>query len=180
MPSKKALATLSPEEIDERFMIEAIRLAEENLKTNEGGPVGAVIVLDGKIIGKSANESFLTSDPTAHAEMQAIRKACRKLKTLDLSGTIIYTNCEPCPMCLGAIYWAKIEKIYYAASKEDTYAIGFDDKVIFWEFNKPDDKKEIPRVQIIKAKALPALQKWKEIGESRINAFEAGSRRAKV
>jgi len=180
MPSKNAPAAFSSDELDERFMMEAIRLAEENLKSNKGGPVGAVIVLDGKVMGKSANESFLTSDPTAHAEMQAIRKACRKLKTLDLSGTVIYTNCEPCPMCLGAIYWAKIEKIYYAASKEDTYTIGFDDKVIFREFTKADDQKEIPRIQIIKAKALPALQKWKEIGESRINAFEAGSRKAEV
>jgi tRNA(Arg) A34 adenosine deaminase TadA len=112
-----------------KFMQLAIQLSEQNVDQGKGGPFGAVVVKDGKVIAKSANKVTSSNDPTAHAEVSAIRAACKKLKTFDLSGCVIYTSCEPCPMCLGAIYWARLDKIYYANTKVDAAAIGFDDQI---------------------------------------------------
>src|SRR5690349_11153148 len=109
----------------EKFMKLAIQLSKKNVLDNIGGPFGAVIVKDGRVIAKSANKVTTTNDPTAHAEVSAIRLACKKLKTFDLSGCVIYTSCEPCPMCLSAVYWAKINFIYYANTKQDADDIGF-------------------------------------------------------
>lgn len=138
----------------------AIRLSEQNVEKALGGPFGAVIVKDGKVIAKSANTVTTTNDPTAHAEVSTIRKACRKLKTFDLTGCVIYTSCEPCPMCLGAIYWARIGTIYYANTKKDAADIGFDDHFIYEELEKPMEKRLLPVVQLMRDDALPAFKKW--------------------
>jgi guanine deaminase len=121
----------------ELFMRMAIKLSEENVNQNLGGPFGAVIVKDGKVIAKSANKVTTSNDPTAHAEVSAIRLACQELNTFDLSGAVIYTSCEPCPMCLGAIYWSRIETIYYGNTKKDAAEINFDDKFIYDELAQP-------------------------------------------
>jgi guanine deaminase len=144
----------------QEFMKLAIQLSEQNVLGSVGGPFGAVIVKDGKIIAKSANKVTSTNDPTAHAEVSAIRMACKKLKTFDLRGCIIYTSCEPCPMCLSAIYWAKIDFIYYANTKQDAEDIGFSDKFIYEEFNKPMDKRQLPITQMMRDEAQPAFKLW--------------------
>lgn len=146
----------------ERFMRLAIRLSMRNVEKAQGGPFGAVIVKDGTIIARSANKVTLTNDPTAHAEVSAIRQACRKLKSFDLSGCIIYTSCEPCPMCLGAIYWANIDTIYYGNTKNDAAAIGFDDKFIYDELDKPLEKRTLPIVQLMRIHASEAFKLWEK------------------
>lgn len=138
----------------------AIRLSEKNVDEAKGGPFGAVIVKDGKVVAKSANKVTLINDPTAHAEVSAIRAACKKLKNFDLSGCIIYTSCEPCPMCLGAIYWARLDKIYYANTKKDAAAIGFDDQFIYEELDVAMEKRQLPIIQIMRNEALSAFRKW--------------------
>ena len=120
-----------------KFMKKAIRLSIANVEKGNGGPFGAVIVKDGKVIARGVNNVTSTNDPTAHAEIVAIRKACKALKTYQLTGCEIYTSCEPCPMCLAAIYWARHDKIYFAGSKEDAAAINFDDKLIYEEIARP-------------------------------------------
>lgn len=146
----------------EKFMKMAIQLSEENVLNNVGGPFGAVIVKDGKIIAKSANKVTSTNDPTAHAEVSAIRIACKKLKTFDLSGCIIYTSCEPCPMCLSAVYWARIETIYYANTKQDAENIGFSDKFIYDELEKPMEHRKLPIKQMMRDEALQAFKLWEK------------------
>jgi len=146
----------------EKLMRIAIRLSEQNVSKGLGGPFGAVVVKDGKIIAKSANKVAATNDPTAHAEVAAIRVACKKLKTFDLSGTIIYTSCEPCPMCLSAIYWAKIETIYYGNTKNDAAAADFDDKFIYDELDKPMEKRQLPIRQMLRDEALKAFKLWEK------------------
>lgn len=122
-------------------MLEAIRVANENIE-NEGGPFGAVIVKDGEIIAASGNSVTIDNDPTAHAEVNTIRKACKRLGTFNLEGCEIYSSCEPCPMCLSAIYWAHIDKLYYATTKDDAASIGFDDSFIYHELTlKPEDRR---------------------------------------
>ena len=116
-------------EQDEKFMRRAIELAQEGMEKGAGGPFGAVIVKDGEIVGEGYNCVTSTNDPTAHAEVVAIRKACRNLESFQLDGCAIYASCEPCPMCLGAIYWARPEKIFFAATREDAAEIGFDDNL---------------------------------------------------
>ena len=144
----------------EEFMKMAIALSVENVTENVGGPFGAVIVKDGKFVAGSANKVTSTNDPTAHAEVSSIRLACTELNTFDLSGCIIYTSCEPCPMCLGAIYWAKIDTIYYANTKTDAENIGFSDKFIYEELEKPMEKRSLPVVQMMRDEALQAFKLW--------------------
>jgi len=144
-----------------KYMLEAIRLSIENVDAG-GGPFGAVIVKDGKIIAKAANSVTKLNDPTAHAEINAIRIAAKKLNTFDLSGCEIYTSCEPCPMCLGAIYWAHIDKVYYANTKEDARNINFDDAFIYEEILKPIDKRNKPFVQLLRNEAIKAFEKWEK------------------
>lgn len=140
----------------------AIQLSEKNVLESTGGPFGAVVVKDGKVIAKSANKVTITNDPTAHAEVAAIRIACKKLKTFDLSGCIIYTSCEPCPMCLSAVYWAKIETIYYANTKQDAQDIGFSDKFIYDELGKPMHKRQLPVQQMMRDEAQKAFKLWNQ------------------
>jgi len=138
----------------------AIALSVQNVLESMGGPFGAVIVKDGKFIAGSANKVTSTNDPTAHAEVSAIRLACQELNTFDLTGCVVYTSCEPCPMCLGAIYWAKIETIYYANTKVDAENIGFSDKFIYDELDKPMEKRSLPLVQMMRDEAMEAFKLW--------------------
>jgi len=146
---------------NEKFMLKAIELSKKSVK-NGGGPFGAVIVKDGKIIAEGTNSVTKNNDPTAHAEINAIREAAKKLNNFDLSGAEIYTSCEPCPMCLGAIYWARLDKIYFANTKDDAKNIGFDDSFIYEEIEKPISQRKIPTVQILRDKAIEAFEMWKE------------------
>ena len=127
-------------EQDEYFMRKAIKLARKGMNKNAGGPFGAIVVKDGKIISKGYNKVTSKNDPTAHAEVVAIRKACKKLGTFQLDDCTIYTSCEPCPMCLGAIYWARPKQVFYASNKKDAAAIGFDDQFIYKELGLIDKK----------------------------------------
>lgn len=144
----------------EQLMREAIRLSEENV-TNGGGPFGAVITRDGKIVATGVNRVTANNDPTAHAEVSAIRAACEKLNTFDLSGCEIYTSCEPCPMCLGAIYWAHIDKIYYGNDKDDAKAIDFDDSFIYDELALPRGERRLPVDVLLENEAIKAFEMWK-------------------
>lgn len=141
------------------FMREAIRLSIENVK-NGGGPFGAVIVKDDQIIATGTNRVTANHDPTAHAEVSAIREACRRLDTFDLEGCEIYTSCEPCPMCLGAIYWAHIDKIYYGNNKTDAAAIGFDDSFIYDELALPREERQKAMVKLLPEEAIAAFELW--------------------
>lgn len=145
----------------EKYMRHAIALSDENVDKG-GGPFGAVIVKDGKIIASAANSVTLTKDPTAHAEINAIRLAAKSLGTFDLSGCEIYTSCEPCPMCLGAIYWARIDKVYYANTKTDASEIDFDDAFIYEEIMKPIDQRRKPFIQLLRDEAIKVFQKWQQ------------------
>jgi tRNA(Arg) A34 adenosine deaminase TadA len=151
----------------QKFMRMAIALAERNVKKGLGGPFGAVIVKDGIIVAKSANKVALSNDPTAHAEISAIRLASKKLDNFDLSNCVIYTSCEPCPMCLGAIYWSRISKIYYANTKHDAARIGFDDKFIYDELDQPVENRQLPVVQLLRDEALHSFKIWQQ-SESKI------------
>jgi len=146
---------------DKNFMLTAIELSINSVKNNRG-PFGAVIVKDGEIVSKASNSITLDNDPTAHAEINAIRNACTALKTFDLSGCTIYTSCEPCPMCLGAIYWSRINKIFYANDRTDAKSIGFDDSFIYDELEKPIKKRSVPLVQIMECEAIKAFEIWKQ------------------
>ncbi|NOZ47113.1 MAG: nucleoside deaminase [Chlorobi bacterium] len=142
-----------------KYMQEAIRLSRENIK-NGGGPFGAVIVKNNKIIAKAANKVTKNNDPTAHAEVLAIRAASKKLNNFDLSGCTIYTSCEPCPMCLGAIYWARLDKIYFGNNKSDAKNIGFDDSFIYEEIEKPYHARKIKTIQLLPEEAEKAFHEW--------------------
>ncbi len=144
------------------FMREALRLAEENIENAAGGPFGAVVVKDGKIIGKGGNKVTVHNDPTAHAEIVAIREAAKNLNTFDLSGCEIYSSCEPCPMCLGAIYWARLDKLYYAATKDDAAKADFDDSFIYKEFSLPKEERSIPSLQMMREEAVKIFERWNE------------------
>ena len=141
------------------FMKRAIELSE-NSANSTGGPFGSVIVKDEKIISEGSNRVTLTNDPTAHAEIVAIRQACKKLNTFNLSGCDIYTSCEPCPMCLSAIYWSHIDKIYYGNSRLDASKIGFDDDFIYNELNKDSSSRKIQMKQISQHEAKKAFLDW--------------------
>lgn len=149
-------------EDNKEFMDEAIHLAESNIAKQNGGPFGAIIVKNGKIVGRGSNQVTTKNDPTAHAEVVAIRDACTNLNTFDLQDCEIYASCEPCPMCLGAIYWARIGKLYYAGTKDDAAKANFDDSFIYKEFDLPKDKRLIPSVQIMREKAVKVFEKWIE------------------
>jgi guanine deaminase len=142
------------------YMRMAIALSEQNVAQGLGGPFGAVIVKDKKVVAASANTVVPSNDPTAHAEVSAIRLACQELNTYNLEGCVIYTSCEPCPMCLGAIYWARIEKIYYANNKSDAAAIGFDDQFIYEELDRPKEQRKLPVVEMLRDEALGAFKAW--------------------
>ena len=148
-------------EQDKAFMREAIRLADESVERG-GGPFGAVIVKDGKIVAGSANSVTIDLDPTAHAEVNTIRKACRQLGTFDLSGCVIYTSCEPCPMCLGAIYWARLDRIYYANNRKDAADIDFADNFIYEELDKTLDNRTVPIIPLLRDEALHTFRRWTE------------------
>lgn len=137
---------------------------EMSLKSidNGGGPFGAVIVKDGEVVAAASNSVTSDNDPTAHAEVNAIRLACKKLGTFDLSGCEIYASCEPCPMCLAAIYWARIDRLYYANTKVDADKIGFSDNFIYEEFEKPEEKRRIKTTTMLRNEAIKAFEKWEE------------------
>ncbi len=142
------------------FMQQAIELASKNATSQGGGPFGAVVVKDGKIISSSGNSVTPDKDPTAHAEVNAIRIACKELDTFDLSGCTLYTSCEPCPMCLSAAYWAKIDKIYYAADRHDAAKAGFSDAFIYDQFALPLDERAIPIKRVLEDKGLDPFNLW--------------------
>lgn len=146
----------------EIFMKEAIRLSIENVEHGRGGPFGAVIVKDGQIIARGANSVTRTNDPTAHAEVVAIRAACQELETFQLDGCEIYTSCEPCPMCLAAIYWARPKAVFYANTKEDAAMINFDDKFIYEEIALPVSERKLFTENLMREEALEAFEKWTE------------------
>lgn len=149
------------------FMREAIRLAREGMERNEGGPFGAVVVKDGAIVGRGNNRVTSTNDPTAHAEVVAIRAACTRLNTFQLTDCIIYTSCEPCPMCLGAIYWARPKAVYFACTKTDASAIGFDDSFIYKELDLDFQQRQIPMIPFLREEALNVFKAW-EVKEDKI------------
>ena len=144
------------------FMQRAIALAIENVRSGRGGPFGAVIVKNGKIIAEGANGVTATNDPTAHAEITAIRAACLALKDFQLTGCDLYTSCEPCPMCLGAIYWARPARVYYAATANDAAAAGFDDSFIYEQLPLPFEQRKIPMKRLLREEAQAAFAAWKE------------------
>lgn len=146
------------------FMDEAIRLAEENVHSGNGGPFGAVVVRNGEIISRGVNMVTALNDPTAHAEVVAIRKACEVLGWFEIKDCELYSSCEPCPMCLGAIYWSRPNAIYFAASREDAAAAGFDDAHIYDEICSPLHERQIPTMHISHEDALKAFETWKESG----------------
>jgi len=139
----------------------AIELAQTGAARNEGGPFGAAIVKEGRIIGRGNNKVVSTNDPTAHAEIIAIREACRYLSSYQLEGCTIYTSCEPCPMCLGAIYWARLDRIVYACTREDAASINFDDDFIYQEIILPLEQRKIPAYQCGRDKGLEVFKFWK-------------------
>ena len=149
-------------EPSEKFMREAIRLSLENINKGEGGPFGAVIVKDGRIIAEGSNKVTSANDPTAHAEVEAIRAACRILNTFTLAGCDIYTSCEPCPMCLSAIHWARIEKIYYGNSRQDAAALNFDDEFLYDEIGKEIHERKIPMLRLLNDEAKIVFKAWED------------------
>ena len=148
--------------MDNPFMARAIQLSIENVHSGRGGPFGAVIVRNGELIAEGANQVTSTKAPTAHAEVLAIRAACAKLGVFDLQGCEIYTSCEPCPMCLGAIYWARLARIYFANAAADASSIGFDDSLIYREIPLPVAQRAIPTSQMMREEALAAFRAWQE------------------
>ena len=146
---------------DKEFMRKAIRLADDSVK-NGGGPFGAVIVKDGEIVAGSSNSVTTDNDPTAHTEVNTIREACRRLHTFDLSDCVIYSSSEPCPMCLGAIYWARIGRIYYGNTRKDVGSVGFADDFIYEELDKKMEERSLPIIPLLHDEALHTFQLWKE------------------
>lgn len=144
----------------EEFIREAARLALENVEARDGGPFGAVIVRDGKIVGRGVNTVTRDNDPTAHAEVNAIREACRRLGTFHLEGCELYTSCEPCPMCLSAIYWARIDRVYYGCTADDAAAIGFADAFIYRELLLPRGERDLELVPMDREGCLAAFRAW--------------------
>lgn len=143
------------------FMMRAIELSKNGLESGQGGPFGCVIVKDGKIIGEGNNQVTSTNDPTAHAEMVAIRNACKNINSFQLEGCEIYTSCEPCPMCIGAIYWARPDKIYFANNRSDAADIGFDDAFIYDEIGENLENRKIIMESLGRIEALEIFKQWK-------------------
>jgi tRNA(Arg) A34 adenosine deaminase TadA len=147
---------------EQKFMKEAILVSMENIQDG-GGPFGAVVVKNGEIIARSGNSVTRDNDPTAHAEINAIRAAARALNSFDLSGCVIYSSCEPCPMCLSAVYWARIDRIYYGNNRYDAAEIGFDDNFLYEELRKDLDERSIPIEQLERDEALKTFATWREL-----------------
>lgn len=148
-------------EEDKKFMRRAIEIAQEGMDSNSGGPFGAVVVKDGEIIAESCNQVTSTNDPTAHAEIAAIRKACKKLGAFQLEDCVIYTSCEPCPMCFGAIYWARPKAVFYGCTKEDAAEIDFDDDFIYEELDKSIDNRNIKFHNLLREESKQVFTNWK-------------------
>ncbi len=146
----------------QKFMARAIELSKQNVETRGGGPFGAVVVLNQKIIGEGWNKVTLINDPTAHAEVEAIREACKNLNQFELAGAEIFTSCEPCPMCLAAIYWARLSKIYFANTRKDAAKIHFDDDFLYQEIPKDIQFRKIPMVQVGHEEALQVFEIWNQ------------------
>jgi guanine deaminase len=154
-------ANMSMDELlHQRFMREAIELSTSNVREGKGGPFAAIIVREHTMLGRGTNLVTSTNDPTAHAEIVAIREACRTLGSFQLDGCDMYTTCEPCPMCLGAIYWARPKAVYYANTQDDAAGIGFDDRFIYEEFLRPHGLRKIPMKQILREEAFVAFREW--------------------
>ena len=143
-------------------MARAIQLSLENVRSGSGGPFGCVIVKEGEIVAEGVNQVTATNDPTAHAEVLAIRQACQRLCCFELRGCDLYTSCEPCPMCLGAIYWARIDKVYFGNLAADAARIGFDDSAIYAEIAQPHAQREIPMIPMMREEAQAAFRAWEE------------------
>jgi guanine deaminase len=146
--------------MNNRFMARAIQLSIEGVRSGRGGPFGAVIVLNAEILSEAVNQVTSTNDPTAHAEVLAIRKACEKLGTFELRDCSLYTSCEPCPMCLGAIYWARLSRIYFGNTAEDAAKIGFDDSFLYKEIQQLHSRRRIPMIQMMRNEALEGFRVW--------------------
>lgn len=144
------------------FMREAIAQSAFCVQSGQGAPFGTVIVKDGQIIARGHNQVMPANDPTAHAEVVAIREACQSLNTFLLDGCDLYTSCEPCPMCLGAIYWARIDRVFYASTQNDAAAIGFDDQFIYDEIERPISERQLPMEQLLREEALAVFQEWSD------------------
>jgi pyrimidine deaminase RibD-like protein len=147
---------------EEKFMMEAIALSKKGVENNEGGPFGCIVVKGDRIVGRGNNKVTSTNDPTAHAEVVAIRDACKNLNTFQLNDCEIYTSCEPCPMCLGAIYWARPEKVYYGNSRKDAADINFDDSMIYEELLKNMEERKIPISSLCRDEAIKVFDMWRE------------------
>jgi guanine deaminase len=143
------------------YMKEAIRISLQMMRRGQGGPFGAVVVKNGRVVGRGWNQVTSSNDPTAHAEMVAIRDACRRLKTFQLDDCELYTSCEPCPMCLSAMYWARLKKVYYGNTRADAAAIEFDDDFIYTEIPLPIAERKLPMKQLLHKEALAAFVEWK-------------------
>jgi guanine deaminase len=148
--------------MNQNFMARAIELSIENVRSGRGGPFGAVVVKNGRIVAEAANRVTVSNDPTAHAEVVAIREACGRLGQFELSDCEIYASCEPCPMCLGAIYWARLERIYFASVADDASKVGFDDSFLYRELNLPMAQRRVPMVQMMRGEALLAFKLWRD------------------
>ena len=144
-----------------KFMRAAIRLSRQKMRANQGGPFGALVVRRGQVVGRGWNQVTSTNDPTAHAEVMAIRAACRRLKTFQLDDCELYASCEPCPMCLAAIYWARLRKVYYANTRRDAARINFEDDFIYREIARPVSRRKIPMQQLLRGEALKVFAEWK-------------------
>lgn len=144
----------------EQFMREAITLSLENVRTGQGGPFAALVVQNGAVIAREVNRVTNLNDPTAHAEVLAIRTACQTLRSFRLTDCELYTTCEPCPMCLGAIYWARISRFFYGNTRSDAAAIGFDDSLIYDEVSKPPEQRSVPSAQLLSGEAAVAFAEW--------------------
>lgn len=151
-----------------KFMQRAIELSQLAIDKNLGGPFGCVIVREGKIVGEGHNQVTTSNDPTAHAEVMAIRDACRQLNTYQLEGCDLYTTCEPCPMCLGAIYWSRVDRIFYANNRADAAAIGFDDALIYEEFGLDLENRKIPIKNLGREEALKIFEAWQAKEDKRL------------
>ena len=154
--------------IEKEFLNRAVELSKQGMENGQGGPFGCVIVKDGKIVGEGCNEVLVTNDPTAHAEVVAIRNACKKLNTFQLTDCDVYTSCEPCPMCLGAIYWARPKRVIYANSKKDAAAINFDDQFIYEEIQTLPAERQIPFIHVPDERALNIFLQWKNSEDKQV------------
>ena len=150
------------DDADKKFMRRAIALAQNGVDMNHGGPFGCVIAKDGQIVGEGCNRVTSTNDPTAHAEIVAIREACKNMDSFQLDGCVIYTSCEPCPMCLGAIYWARPAGMFFAATREDAAAAGFDDELFYNELEKPNEMRQLKMVNLLREESQKVFTNWIE------------------